>query len=467
MFIKNKRYKTVIGILLVFVMMLGVCLTGCGEERVEIKSKPHHEENVSDHNNSSIKINITEEDREASAEEQKIIDKLYISNIDRYGIEYGDNIYSTVTLTGAAMPEETIYSVKDIEELIRISFKSNAMNDVELYKAIDGYYGLDFIKFAELCGIDKDMERLCIICEDEQGNRKSFSYDELTEKNIDALLSVGSAEGPFGISSSNGKDDGMPIKLLVFEKDELKEQADASRIIAGKGKRAKDPAYHFHDQSLYEGSLPIEFTVEVYREGAEYQGAVDTAVFTTEDIENFMREEPSKVCRSYYGTIGSLETYNYAGVGGWVDYFEGIDFLWLLQEKVGITSLEGRAELIDRDGNVYNTIDDISYFDHEGREEDYYIMTGDGVKISGDIPMIACAKNGYPILKEHDHESAAYVAYSTLNDNLLEKGVSTEVGVIKNHNGPFAACFGNLDGYYGGEQVETAGDCVSIRLYLK
>ena len=130
-------------------------------------------------------------------------------------------------------------------------------------------------------------------------------------------------------------------------------------------------------------------------------------------------------------------------------------------------TLKGKAELVGRDGEVYNTIEDISYFDHEGREDSYYIMTPDGVRIPNAVPMVACVKNGRPILKEHEHESEAYVAYNTLNCNLEKQGIMTEVGVVKNHNGPFTACVGNLDGYYGGEQMETAGDCVLIRLYLE
>ena len=57
-------------------------------------------------------------------------------------------------------------------------------------------------------------------------------------------------------------------------------------------------------------------------------------------------------------------------------------------------------------------------------------------------------------------------AYNHLNDQLQAKGIETEVGVVKNHSGPFIACLGNLDGYYGGNQIETGGDCIAMKIYL-
>lgn len=453
---KEKPYKIGLYLLLAVVAVCAVLITGCKAA----DEMQHEEESHED----SLKVKVTEQDREPDSQELAIIDKLYISDLSSYGTQYGSAIYSTVTVTGEAMPEESVYSVKDFEELIKISFTNQKMNDMGLFEEVDGYYGLDFIKFMELCGIDKDINNLTIVCQDAENNRKSLPYKKLSDKSKKVVLAVGNADGPFSMNE-NGIEES--IMLMIFQDDEMKQQLPVRRIIAGSGKAAEDPEYGFHDYDPYKDSLESTFTVEIYQEGAEYLGATDVVEFTTEEMENLMRENPSKVYGSYYGTIGSEETYSYAGAGGWVDYFEGIDFLWLLKEKVGIQSLDGRAELVGRDGEVYNTIDDLKYFDYIGKEESYYIMTKDGVKIPGAIPVIACKKNGYPILKEHEHESEAYVAYNTLNRNLEKKGVVTEVGVIKNHNGPFVACFGNLDGFYGGEQMETGGDCTLIKIYLE
>ena len=154
------------------------------------------------------------------------------------------------------------------------------------------------------------------------------------------------------------------------------------------------------------------------------------------------------------------------GVGGWLDYFEGLDLKWLLQEAAGTDSLKGSAKLVGRDGQVYGTIEDLSYFENTD-PKDYYILTSEGEKIPGAVPMIACVKNGYPMLPEHDHESVGYVAYNHMNQQLEKLGIETEVGVVKNHNGPFTACLGNYSGLYGSEKTETGGDCIQINLYLE
>ena len=123
----------------------------------------------------SLKVKATEEDRTPSDHEQQIIDKLYISDLGKYGSQYGDQIYYAITLTGNAMPEESIYSVRDLEELIRISFVNSKMNALGLFAENDGYYGVDLIKFLALCGIDKNTKKLNILFEDKDENKKTFS----------------------------------------------------------------------------------------------------------------------------------------------------------------------------------------------------------------------------------------------------------------------------------------------------
>lgn len=445
-----------------FCIIMLVISSGCGNSEDSEHSHEHEGESHSD----GLKIKLTEENREASADEQKIIDRLYISNLESDGLEYGNEIYTTMTLTGTAMPERSIYSVRELEELVRISFVNQQMNELELFEEKAGYYGLDFVEFLELCGMDTEKGNTYITCTSSSGQQTALKYETLTQEKCSAILTVGDAAGPFGKQQNAGDS----IQLVVFKGDKLCEQTGISSINAGKGKKTKDPEYQYHNHKPYKDSLDIALTVEIYQDGAEYLGATESYEFTTAELEDMMRDNPDKVVGNYYGTIGNQTTYAYAGTGGWMDYFEGVDFLWLMQEKMGIEALSGHAEMVGRDGEVYNTIDDLSYFDYgskDGKADAYYVMTQDGVKLPGCIPMIAVMKNGYPILKEHEHESEAYIAYNHLNQSLEEHGVDTEVGVVKNHNGPFAACFGNLDGYYGGEQMETSGDCVLIRLYVK
>ncbi len=483
-----KHYNYILMIFFIFIMMLFiVAATGCGKSDTDAggssvsrhasdsagskntESSGSHGSQKGDadgeEHETSLKVKVTEENRSPSEHEQQIIDKLYISDLGKYGSQYGDQIYYAITLTGDAMPEESVYSARDLEELIRISFVNSEMNALGLFAENDECYGIDLIKFLDLCGIDKNTKKLNILFEDKDGNKKTFSYKTLSGSKYEAILATGGGEGPFALQEQSSDDD-QAVMLMIYKDGKLRDQFPVKSMTAGKGKAPEDPEYGFHDRKLYKDSLDCTFTIEVYHKDTAYRGPDKVVEFTTAEIEDLMRENPSKVHGGYYGTLGDEQTFSYAGAGGWTDYFEGVDFLWLLKKKAGVSTLDGRAELVGRDGEVYNTVEDLKYFDHKGNSDSYYIMTRDGVKIPGAIPVISCVKNGYPILKEHDHESKAYVAYDQLNQTLGKKGIDTEVGVVKNHSGPFTACFGNLDGYYGGERVETAGDCTLIRIYL-
>ncbi|MGN0295321.1 MAG: hypothetical protein ACI4D3_15090 [Lachnospiraceae bacterium] len=410
-----------------------------------------------DSHEAGMKKKVTEQNREITAKEQEQIDCLSISRIAAEGITDGTDLYRTVTITGSAMPEQQIYSLYDLEELYRISYGNIQMNQLGLAAEYEDCIGLDFMKFLDLCGADMEQENLFLNC---QGNtEKRFSIDSIQKDSTLVLLVL-------GVSGTDSGQEGVMPELLVIQEGKTERIEQLSRVFLGTGETIEDPEYGFHNRDPWLESADAVFTVEVYRKGAEYLGAVSTKSFTTTDMENLMREYPEAAAGNYYGTIGNEESYPYMGVGGWLDYFEGIDLRWLLTEQVGIDSLAGSAEMVGRDGEVYAVIDDLSYIEQSQDAEAYYVLTAEGVRISEAIPMISCVKNGYPILPEHEHESAGYVAYNRLNQSLEQAGVETEVGVVKNHNGPFIACFGNRDGYYGGNEVETGGDCVLLRLYL-
>lgn len=406
-------------------------------------------------------VKATEADRDVTSEEQKFLQNLHTATIGQEGITDGKELYQTMVITGNAMPEEQIYSVKDLEELLRISFENQNMYEIGLPLEMDNYIGMDFTTFLRLCGVSSE-KGLHVLCEDMDGKETQFSWDDWQEDGTTVLLALGSKEGPLTQNSEMGG----PMSLMVQTKEKVTWIKSLSKVTIGTGKVPEDPEYGYHNREPHLQGKDATFTVEIYQKGAEYLGAVKTCAFTTEEIENLMKEHPEAVVRNYYGTIGNMEVFSYMGVGGWLDCFEGIDFRWLLTEQVGLDSWEGTAELIGRDGEVYSTIDDLSYLAETDKTSEYYVLTSEGVRIPDAIPMIACIKNGYPILPEHDHESSGYVAYNQLNQKLEQAGIGTEVGVVKNHNGPFVACFGNRDGFYGGNQIETGGDCILIRLYV-
>ena len=163
-----KHYKYVLRILFIAIVVLFILgVTGCekgdtdteGRDALQSDSVSGSSENAEpseshgshkadadgESHETSLKVKATEEDRMPSDHEQQIIDKLYISDLGKYGSQYGDQIYYAITLTGDAMPEESIYSVRDLEELIRISFVNSKMNALGLFAENDGYYGVDLI----------------------------------------------------------------------------------------------------------------------------------------------------------------------------------------------------------------------------------------------------------------------------------------------------------------------------------
>ncbi len=404
---------------------------------------------------------MTETDREPSREEQSFLDALHISNMKDLsgleGIKDGEELYDTLTITGEAMPEEQIYSVHDLETLIRDSFQNQRMYGLGLPLEREGYYGIDMLTFLELCGMDMEQDRLSILARDESGAERIYSLKELRKSQ--PMIALGGPDGPL---EKGGRG---PISLEIFQEGGRDSVQNLRYMRVGPGKTPEDPFYGFHNREPFLESKDRVFTIEIYQQGAEYLGAVTTKEFTTEALEALLKEYPEAAAGGYYGALGNVEMFSYMGVGGWLDHFEGIDLKWLLREQAGVEDFEGYGEFIGRDGQVYATVEDLAYMD--GEKAAYYVLTSEGVRIPGAEPMIAFSKNGYPLLPEHDHESEGYIAYNQLNQSLEKAGVATETGVVKNHSGPFAACLGNRDGYYGGNETETAGDCVKIRLYLK
>ncbi len=403
-------------------------------------------------------------DREPTAEEQAFISRLHIAQIPDEEFPDGSELYTTITITGEAMPEEEIYSVSGLEQLIELSFENEAMNELALPSEVTANggacYGMDLIRFLSLCGVDTDADSLYMTLETGNGTAETVDLAALIKAESPVALVFADDAQPLSDDGTTGLQG--PVACVCGDAA----YGNVSRIILGETEEPVDPEYHFHNREPWSEDLDKTFTVEVWQDGAEYLGALNTKTYTTADLEQLMRDYPEHVVRNYYGTIGNKETYASMGTGNWLDYFEGVDLYWLLTEEMGLENVSGRAELYNRDLEQYSEIDDLAAYFAVEDASDYYILTPDGVCIPGTVPMISCCKNGYPILPEHVHDVDGYVRYNHMNDQLEERGISTEVGVVKNHNGPFVACLGNLDGVYGGNQVETDGDCVLFRIYL-
>ncbi len=442
-------------------------------QEISVEDEADPEEAEESEHEIGLKSKVPEIDREVTEEEQSFLDKLHISALESVGeIADGTDIYQTLTITGDAMGEEEVYSVRDLEELIRLSFQNQSMNELGLPKIVSASlgeqgetscYGLDLSKFLALCGVDTGRENLYLTVEQKGGSGQTLDLGDLIQKGADILLVFGTESGPLSEDDTYLRGQ---IGLVCLNGDNEENIGSVYRLIVSTEENGEDTYYRFHNREPFIQDLDKTFTVEVYKEGAEYLGAVNQRTFTIEEFEQLMKDNPDHIVRNYYGTIANAESYIYMGNGGWLDFFEGLDLKWLLTEQMGLESLSGYAELYGRDQELYGRIDDLYYLFGDADDSDYYTVSADGIRVPNAVPMIACTKNGYPLLPEHDHESSGYIAYNSMNDQLQGRGIETEIGVIKNHSGPFIGCFGNLDGYYGGYQVETGGDCVLIKIYL-
>lgn len=402
-------------------------------------------------------------DRKMTEEEKKQVEALHLSHKGDQASPYGsgDILYQTFRLTGDEIGEEQNYSLLTLETIYKDAYRNQKFYDVGLngelkkVKAEDGsvhdWAGIDFWKFMKLCGNDTDAKELYVKYTWNDGKEEVKALEEIvpTEKALLAFVKDGE---PLMYS-----DDDTVLTLVCEDGKEIR---GLKEMIVSKEKDPKDPHYTYHHlRKGYDKSNDISFELNIIK-GEE---TVKTAVITTKELEQLAAKHPEAVRRGYYGVSGDRNCFATMGAGGWLDYFEGVDLYWLIQNQLGECEDGARLEFFDRDQKLYTQVDNIDYLKSESPKE-YYVLDRDGTEVHGAVPMIAYGKNGYPVLAKHDHESKEYVAFNKMNKNLAAKGVVTEEGVVKNHNGPFIAGLGNRDGMYGGYQKETGGDCVKINI---
>lgn len=482
----------VLSLLLLLVITLGAC-----------RADQNHAASSDEHE--AVKTRVVAADRPETPADAQFHAGMHISYIGLEESPYADGayLYHTLRVTGDAIGEEQIYSLRELEELASLGLKNQAAHALGLNVRVEypleqiafedtgedvkrkSFVGLDLLRFLELCGLSKqDPTRTQLqfytLGEAEPSHTvllADFLAASEAAPQTPAILAFGLAgQAPLVPDDANaGYDDsyqnkGGPLVLLFPQADgTIKYIKALNKITAGSDAGRAVPFYYWtHDREPYRESLEIPFAIHVYEAGGESESApVNSKVFTTAQLEQLALANPEQVFGNYYGLIGDRYSSESMGLGSWLDYFEGLDLLWLLQSQLDLKNWSGYALLYDREGLVYTRIQDLQYLANPGGDySGYTITTREGVHIPGARPLLAYAKNGYPLLPEHDHESAGYHDYNQLNRALAAAGVMTEIGAVKNHNGPFVACLGNVDGYYGGYQVETAGDCVRIDLYL-
>ena len=343
-------------------------------------------------------------------------------------------MYSTVKVTGSGLEMEQVYSLANLLELAEIASQQSELKELCTAQEYEGkeISGLDMKKFLSLCGEKGTDESVRILTEEDT---------VLAGEDAVIVLSIDGAIPEDGIDILS---DGTRV-------------SDIKEILVGENLH-----YEMHNRAPHDESADITFSFNLYKDGQ-----LDiTKTLTTTELETLTLEHPEAVYGSWYGIIGNEEDIESMGTGGYLDYYEGLRVDFLLKEVLGLENFDGRAELFGRDGEVFSTIEDISYFEKDAGA--YYMCTSDGDVIFGKaIPILAYAKNGSPLLPDHEHESEGYVRSTPIRDYLKDLGMEEiKLGVVKNHSGPFVAALGDCDGYYGGYQMETSGDCVQMDIYL-
>lgn len=330
-------------------------------------------------------------------------------------------MYDTLKVTGSDLEVEQVYTAGNLLELMEIADGQPELEGLCITTEYEGMEikGLDQKRFLSLCGAEAS----------------AVSEDAVI------VLSVNGELPPDGIS------------LLT---------ADGTLSAVDEILLGEDLHYEMHNRAPHDVSADILFTFHVYKGGE----LVSTTELTTTELEMIALENPEAVYGSFYGVLGNTEDIASMGTGGFLDYYEGLRFDYLMKDVLEIDNFDGYAELIGREGEIYNTIEDLGYFAMDA--DAYYMCTSDGDVIMGKaIPVLAYAKNGSPLLPDHEHESEGYVRSTPLKEYLKELGVEeVNLGTVKNHSGPFVAALGDCDGYYGGYQMETSGDCIQMDIYL-
>ena len=354
--------------------------------------------------------------------------------------------YQVLELTGVSLPTKQIFSCAELESLFSMALEEDALSSLaasvswseggETHTAS----GLELSAFLKLCGADLSADDCPLQITTAEG-----AVVTVTSGIRPALIAlvIDGAVAENGPALFLGGDTPCllcPVKQILLD------------IEYG------DPHYEMHNRPPHDKSADIPFTLRIF-EGDTLRQSL---TFTTAQLEEWAIANPMAVSGGYYGTIADLDSIRSMGGGGFLDYYEGLRLDWLLNEQAGITDWKGSDVLYGRNGSAYAEIMDISYF----TQENYYICTPEGQAVYGTVPILAYSKNGAPLLPDHEHESAGYIRYNTLHSALEELGMEVDLGIVKNHSGPFAVCLGNCPGYYGGYQQETAGDCIQIALYL-
>ncbi|MDO4545918.1 MAG: hypothetical protein Q4C25_07150 [Bacillota bacterium] len=317
----------------------------------------------------------------------------------------GDYVFSTVTFSGSEMESETVYSVKQLEEMTEDEslayeglysmltrgsiFSQHEMTGLRLYELLLET-GLDEeasddteVKVVSADGYTTILT-LGEIRESTDNTYDSMEVTEPVEESVPVILAFGSdgipLTGPVGsrqpgedVPEEEGFDEasenvGGPVRLIAGQKapDEFNAPDNAKwvrEIIVG-----DDTDYDKHSgAAAEENCLAVTVTDE---DGS----IIDEKSFTYAEIEGFEGTEAN-----YYGEE---------------NYYSGVDLWEFLASSLEFASREGTVEFTGQDGTTEEI--DIEYFRNLKGDYSGYTTSKDGLTITNVKPALGYSVNGQP-----------------------------------------------------------------------
>lgn len=356
-------------------------------------------------------------------------------------------LYDTVTITGAGIGKDIVYSLKDIETLANDAAENLGYEDLYSLQNSASYWNnhtLKGVKLYELLlrsGMSKelpDSTPVQIIAKDGYNAgpitlgdiRNTSKYGvyikgmkEPVKTGLPVLLAYGADGYPFVPLNTdsgfvNGTDNnGGPMRITFGQKslEDINGPVQikyVSKIIIG-----EDTGYASHNKPPYSGLKDRTLSVKVNADGVSEP--VKSAAFKLDDLERLTLDKKTSsqaLLRNYYAVKKGSNFYN--------DFYQGINLWYLLKEKVGLPGVEGTV-VFRSEGKDLVTIGIDELNRPNNNYSDYYNAVTGAVNLK---PVLAYAKNGYPLVTGKTAEEG-YI------DNLDIK-VNGQAIPVKNNNGP-------------------------------
>lgn len=375
----------------------------------------------------------------------------------------GNDLYSPLTITGNMFDEEEEFNAAELNTISEAKeLKLSLSGSYDINGTLCTLKGINLLDFLTLCNLNKAAP-----------DNTVFQFYSKGSTSPDKTVTLGklkAGEKPGMIALP--QDQKGSLLFVGYDGSNYFKLNNLRKILVSSPSDLSDPHYGHHLREPLKYMQDLVFTVNMIDKNKYSESDGDAVPFkkvtcTLKEIEQIMLDDPKQVQGNYFGMSGNETSKSTMGLGGFFDYYEGLNLSWFLKEKAGLDTSDGYAVFYGRDNDKFGKVSDLSYFFPKDNDySDYYLELTKDISVNNVTPIIAVSKNGYPLLPMHDHEMKGHVSFNKFHDNAIALGYDTEIGLVKNVSGPFVAGLPNLDGVYGGYRYETSGDCIRIDLYV-